>query len=195
MLKTALFDCAINEKCCSVEGGWGIRPLFLSPPRKIWQLKSPHPREFAIQGSWNGPYCPMKENPGIFCWWIRNPENVSFGILDCGIRNTAQGIWNPTDNWISESKFTEKESGIQYLDPDSTSPWARKWNPTPPPRGIFTEMYHFKALPKSIWKMHVCTWLVGGCGCAATFFSSTKSHRLPTPRNELASSETPLPTK
>ena len=35
MLKTALFDCAINEKICSVDGG---------------QLKSPHPREFAIQG-------------------------------------------------------------------------------------------------------------------------------------------------
>ena len=50
MLKMALFDCAINEKCCSVDGGRGIRPLFLSPPGGIWQLKSPHPREFAIQG-------------------------------------------------------------------------------------------------------------------------------------------------
>ena len=38
-------------------------------------------------------------------------------------------------------------------------------------------------------------WLVGGCGCAATFFSSAKSHRLPTPRGELTSSETPLLTK
>ena len=28
MLKTALFDCAINEKCCSVDGGGGICPLF-----------------------------------------------------------------------------------------------------------------------------------------------------------------------
>ena len=46
----ALFDCAINEKCCSVDGGRGICPLFSSPPRGIWQLKSPHPREFAIQG-------------------------------------------------------------------------------------------------------------------------------------------------
>ena len=34
MLKMALLDCAINS----------------SPPRGIWQLKSPHPREFAIQG-------------------------------------------------------------------------------------------------------------------------------------------------
>ena len=31
MLKMALLDCAINEKCCSVDRGWGICPLFLSP--------------------------------------------------------------------------------------------------------------------------------------------------------------------
>ena len=49
MLKTAPFDHAINEKCCSVYGGRGICSLFSSPPRGIWQLKSPHPREFAIQ--------------------------------------------------------------------------------------------------------------------------------------------------
>ena len=46
----ALVDCAINEKCCSVDGGRGICSLFSSPPRGIWQLKSPHPREFPIQG-------------------------------------------------------------------------------------------------------------------------------------------------
>ena len=50
MLKTALFDCAINENCCSVDGGRGMCPLFWSPPRGIWQLKSPDPREFVIQG-------------------------------------------------------------------------------------------------------------------------------------------------
>ena len=53
MLKMALFDCAINEKCCSVDGGRGICGLFLSPPRGIWQLKSPHSWEFAIQGKKN----------------------------------------------------------------------------------------------------------------------------------------------
>ena len=52
MLKTALFDCAINKKCCSVDGGRGICPLSSSPPRGIWQLKSPHPR-VAIQGKKN----------------------------------------------------------------------------------------------------------------------------------------------
>ena len=53
MLKTVLFDCVINEKCCSVDGGRVICPLFSSPPREIWQLKSPHPQEFAIQGKKN----------------------------------------------------------------------------------------------------------------------------------------------
>ena len=38
------------EKCYSVDGGQGICHLFSSPPRGIWKLKSPQPREFAIQG-------------------------------------------------------------------------------------------------------------------------------------------------
>ena len=49
----ALLDCAINKKCCTVDGGRCICPLFSSPPRGICQLKSPHPREFAIQGKKN----------------------------------------------------------------------------------------------------------------------------------------------
>ena len=53
MIKMALFDCASNEKCCSVDGGRSICPLLSSPPLGIWQLKSPHPREFAIQGKNN----------------------------------------------------------------------------------------------------------------------------------------------
>ena len=32
------------------DGGRGICPHFSSSPKGIWQLKSPHPREFAIQG-------------------------------------------------------------------------------------------------------------------------------------------------
>ena len=56
MLKMALLDCAINEKCCSVDGGPGICPLFSSPSRGIWQLKSPHPREFAIRGKKKNTY-------------------------------------------------------------------------------------------------------------------------------------------
>ena len=49
----ALLDCAINKKCCTVDGGRGICPLFSSPPQGICQLNSPHPPEFTIQGKKN----------------------------------------------------------------------------------------------------------------------------------------------
>ena len=38
----ALFHCAINEKCCSDDGRRGTCLFLSSPPRGIWQLKSPH---------------------------------------------------------------------------------------------------------------------------------------------------------
>ena len=43
MLKMALFDCVINEKCCSVDGGRGICPLFSSPPRGFDSSRVPTP--------------------------------------------------------------------------------------------------------------------------------------------------------
>ena len=39
----ALLDCAINEKYCSVGGGWGICPLFSSPPRGFDSSRVPTP--------------------------------------------------------------------------------------------------------------------------------------------------------
>ena len=42
MLKMALFDWAINEKCCSVDGGRGICPLFFIPtPGHLTAQESP----------------------------------------------------------------------------------------------------------------------------------------------------------
>ena len=46
----ALLDCAIDKKCCTVDGGRSICPRFSSPPRGICQLNSHHRREFAIRG-------------------------------------------------------------------------------------------------------------------------------------------------
>ena len=46
-----LLDCAINENV-AVFTEDGAFALFFRP-RGIWQLKSPHPREFAIQGKEN----------------------------------------------------------------------------------------------------------------------------------------------
>ena len=70
MLKMALLDCAINEKCCSVDGGRDICPLFSSPPRGIWQLKSPHPREFAIQDKKNAN-ARMSFRGGVGGGWVQ----------------------------------------------------------------------------------------------------------------------------
>ena len=36
------------------DGGRGICPHFSSSPKGIWQLKSPHPREFAIHPGGGG---------------------------------------------------------------------------------------------------------------------------------------------
>ena len=44
---------AERQKGCSVDEERGICPLFSSPPWGIRQLKSPHSREFAIQGKKN----------------------------------------------------------------------------------------------------------------------------------------------
>ena len=84
MFKTALFDCAISEKCFSVDGGRGICPGFLSPPRGIWQLKSPHPRELAIQGK-KKMLMPGDQSVGLgagrrWNWLMHNMQNSSITI-------------------------------------------------------------------------------------------------------------------
>ena len=43
MLKMALFDYAIDEKCCIVDGGRGICPLFSSPPGGFDSSRVPTP--------------------------------------------------------------------------------------------------------------------------------------------------------
>ena len=44
MLKTALLDCAINEKCCSIDGGRGIALLFRPHPGGFDSSRVPTPR-------------------------------------------------------------------------------------------------------------------------------------------------------
>lgn len=50
MLKVALFSCAIDENCYSVDWGQGICPLFPSPLQGFGNSSVPAPGEFAIQG-------------------------------------------------------------------------------------------------------------------------------------------------
>ena len=45
MLKLALLDCAINEKCCSVDGGRGICPsFFVTTLGDLTAQESPPPK-------------------------------------------------------------------------------------------------------------------------------------------------------
>ena len=64
MSKTALFDSLINEKCCSVDGGRGICPLFSSPPRWIW-----HPRPKSGR-SWNWLMHNLKKRLIRAAFWV-----------------------------------------------------------------------------------------------------------------------------
>ena len=41
MFKTALFDCTINEKCCSVDGGRGTHPTAGNLPSKAKKNRMP----------------------------------------------------------------------------------------------------------------------------------------------------------
>ena len=43
MLKMALFDCAISEKCCSVDGGRDISLFFIPTPRVFASSRIPTP--------------------------------------------------------------------------------------------------------------------------------------------------------
>ena len=55
---------------------------------------------------------------------IHHIFTVKSGILDFGIRNTAQGIWNPTNDWNPESKFHLKIQESRTRTLESTA-----WNP------------------------------------------------------------------
>ena len=62
-------------------------------------------RENATPSSGTCPLASYKEVP--------SPPVVM--IVAFGIRNTAQGIHNPTNDWNSDPSSTDKESWIQYL--------------------------------------------------------------------------------
>ena len=54
MLKMALLDCAINEKCCSVDGGRGICPFFSYPPRGFDSSRVPTPGDLTSKAKKKG---------------------------------------------------------------------------------------------------------------------------------------------
>ena len=78
---------------------------------------------------------------------IRIPESKKFllvesGILGFWIRNTAQGIRNPTNNWNPESKFH-----WQRLESSTWNPESTEWNPE--------SKIVLDSLSKAIWSTNV----------------------------------------
>ena len=55
---------------------------------------------------------------------IREFLLVESGILGFGIRNTAQGVRNPTNDWNPEFKFHWQKLESSTWNPESTA-----WNP------------------------------------------------------------------
>ena len=68
---------------------------------------------------------------------FRNPRNFCFWI-----RNTAQGIRNPTNNWNPESKFH-----WQRLESSTWNPESTEWNPE--------SKIVLDSLSKAIWRTNV----------------------------------------
>ena len=121
-------------------------------------------------------------------------------------------FWDNFSIWLQSCQILQPGSYLDMttafgLTPDSSSlklhinfccPIAKNFIWICRPKECFPNSQQFLVSSKTRnlnLKMYVCTWLVGGCGCAATLFSLAKSHRLPTPRGELTFSEKPLPTK
>ena len=94
----ALLDCAIDKKCCTVDGGRDICPFFSSPPRGICQLKSPHAREFAIQGKKNANSRGSARGGGLGAtgidWCITSIGSFTYSLLSFiyGIKTLVSGV-------------------------------------------------------------------------------------------------------
>ena len=96
----ALLDCAINKKCCTVDGGRGICPLFSFPPRGICQLNSPHPREFASS---------IVPTPGNL------PAKAKKKLIPGGKPGGAWAQVELTDAWLMiQSSKTSRPAGEIY---------------------------------------------------------------------------------
>ena len=73
----------------------GALPLFSSPPRGIWQLKSPHSREFAIQGKQNANArgSAREGGGGIGSKWNWLMHNPALNNPAQGNRNRSVCCW------------------------------------------------------------------------------------------------------
>ena len=79
-----------------------------------WTECSPHVRESGLES----------DKILLLESWIWEILLLESGILGSGIRNTAQGIRNPTNDWNPESKFH-----WHGLESSTWNPQSMAWNP------------------------------------------------------------------
>ena len=110
-----------NVAALTEEGAFAL--FFWSPPRRIWQLKSPHRREFAIQGKKNANA--RGSVPGGRGWaqlelrktllFSRSDKRQDFAW------NRQQTEWN-IEHKLSPSYLQKPANGSMPLEPAETRP-------------------------------------------------------------------------
>ena len=106
----ALFDSAINEKCCSVDGGRGICPLFSSPPRGFDSSRVPTPLNLPSKAK------KMLNNVSFF--WLHqllgNQSTQEFDKLNVNLSDV-----NILSNKTRNSLIDLRQSGVDEIDFDA----------------------------------------------------------------------------
>ena len=125
--------CDVNATCTNNDGSYifTCKNGFSGDGKTCKGRKSCFPDQFLMK-IWPGFgfFCDTKRTFLIApCKVIPIPESVKFllvesEILGFGIRNTAQGIRNVTDDWNSESRFHWQRLESSIWNPESTT-----WNP------------------------------------------------------------------
>ena len=105
----ALFDSAINEKCCSVDGGRGICPLFSSPPRGFDSSRVPTPGNLPSKA---------KKMLMFFFFWLHqllgNQSTQEFERLNIDLSDV-----NILSNETRNSLIDLGQSGVDEIDFDA----------------------------------------------------------------------------
>ena len=126
MVKITLLDCGINEKCCSVDGGWGICPLFSSPPRVILTTQDSPP-----QGICQPRQKMLMPREGkLTDWCITTTNQVHACYMRIYMTNTFTKNWNIEGHilhsWRSLSSaisYSERVQSIHFIFSNATWFW------------------------------------------------------------------------
>ena len=148
--------------CYAGYGGRGICALVLSPSRGIWQLKSPHPREFAIQGKTNasargsareggGGGCAQLESTDAFyqklnlwqgsIWWkhVRRKQFSKWDFVQVLLLN-------------AETQLQKLKMQVSFCHPSQRNKRIKMWESHPNDYWVFCKVSDLLSLTP--WSSH-----------------------------------------